>query len=353
MQRATILGLMALAACSDALNQDTTAGQVIAVAEAQPFAASLVSAGRLVVSHAIPLPAAPTGSVSGRGSVLILPMSGGVAVIDLAYSSSTVTRLVPLVPGGFGRGSAIQDHDDAIVWITYEMPSPSVPYPYTVWRVNYRSGDTASVGFKTNPKAVAFAAGRIFVVTVGAGDVSWLTVIDTTLTTGSPRISIVDSVPLTGLNAGGITLGGDGYLYVVSSGPLAGGGATEGRLSIVDPVSRLELAVVNGLGDHLGPPVYHSSGRVLIPSVNGILEVDPATRSVTRGPSKGIMPAGDHPSVLVVDQRGRVYALVDHCADPGQPPGAVHVLSPPPAYTLRRTIHVGSCPVGAAPAAVP
>ena len=344
MRGVAFFGLMALAACSDALEQDTTAGQVVAVAESQPATVSLVSAEDFVVSHAIALSGGSTGSVSGLGSVLIVPMIGGVGVIDLSHSLTTVTELVPLAPGGSGLGSAIQD--DAVAWVAYEMPN-------AVWRINYRSGDTASVGFAANPRALAIAAGNVFVVTVGAGDVSWLTGIDTSLTAGSPGIAIVDSVPLTGLNAGGITVGGDGYLYVVSSGPLTGGGATEGRLAIVDPVSRRELAVVNGLGDQLGPPIYHPSGRVLIPSVNGILEVNPVTRSVTRGPTRGIKPAGDYPTVLVVDQRGRVYALVDHCADPGQPPGAVHVLSPPPNYAVITTIPIGSCPSGAAAAAIP
>ena len=239
------------------------------------------------------------------------------------------------------------------MWVTYEMPFPPLPYPYAVWRINYVTGDTASVGFAANPRAVALAKGEVFVVTVGAGDVSWLTVLDTALAAAPPRISIVDSIPLTGLNAGGIVLGGDGYLYVVSSGPLTSGGATEGRLSIVDPVARAEVAVVNGLGNSLGPPVYHPSGRIVIPSVNGILEVNPATRSVTRGPSNGIKPGGEYPNMFVVDQRGRVHALVDHCATPSPQPGAIQVLSPPPAYTLLETIQIGSCPVGAAAAIMP
>jgi sugar lactone lactonase YvrE len=350
MKRVAMLGLMALAACSDALEQDTTAGQVIAVTEYLTATASLVSAENLVVTHTITLPSPASGFVSGLGSVLIVPIVGGATVIDLTRSFTPVNGLFPLAAGTFGRGSAIQD--SAVAWVTYEMPFALLPSG-TVWRVNYRTGDTASIAFADNPKAIAIAAGKVFVVTVGAGDVSWLTVIDTILAAGSPRISIVDTVPLTGLNAGGITLGRDGYLYVVSSGPLAGGGATEGRLSIVDPVSRVEVAVVNGLGEALGPPLYHSSGRVLIPSVNGILEVNPATRSVTIGPSKGIKPAGNYPNVLVADQRGQLYALVDHCADPNQPPGAVQVLSPPPAYSLLKMIEIGSCPVGAAAAQLP
>ena len=342
MRGVAIFGLLALAACSDALDQDTTAGQIIAVAEGEPFTVSLVSAGDLAVSQTIALPAGASGPVSGLENTLIVPIAGGVAVIDLAHSVTAVDGIVPLVPGGTSRGSAIQD--DAVAWLTYDMPAPPAAKPHAVWRVDYRTGDTASLGFGANPKAVALAAGQVFVVTVGAGDVSWLTVLDTALTTATPRITVVDSIPLTGLNAGGITLGGDGYLYVVSNG---------GRLSIVDPLVRLEVAVVNGLGDRLGTPVYHPSGRVLMPSADGIVEVNPATRSVTLGPSKGIKPAGDSPNVLVVDQRGRVYALVDHCADPNHPPGAVHVLSPPPDYTLRTTIRIGSCPVGAATAAIP
>jgi hypothetical protein len=81
--------------------------------------------------------------------------------------------------------------------------------------------------------------------------------------------------------------------------------------------------------------------------------MNPATRSVTIGPSKGVKPAGDHPSLLTVDQRGTIYALVNHCAEAGPPPGAVQVLSPPPAYSLLETIQIGSCPVGAAAAQLP
>jgi hypothetical protein len=351
MKRLVSLGLLALAACSDALEQDTTAGQAIAVAESRPARLSLVSAESFEITNTITLPNPASGFVSGLGSVLIVPASSGVAVIDLSHSVTTVTRGIQFVLGGFSRGTAIQN--DSIAWVTFEMPFPPLPYGYAVWRVNYQSGDTTSIGFAGNPKAVAIAAGHVFVVTVGAGDVSWLTVIDTVLAAGPPRISVVDSIPLTGLNAGGITRGGDGYLYVVSSGALTSGGMTEGRLAVVDPVARRELAIVNGLGNSLGPPVYHPSGRILIPSVNGILEVNPGTRSVTIGPSKGVKAAGEYSNVIALDQRGRLYTLVDHCADPTQPPGAVQVLDPPPGYGLSTSIPIGSCPTGAAAAVMP
>jgi hypothetical protein len=60
------------------------------------------------------------------------------------------------------------------------------------------------------------------------------------------------------------------------------------------------------------------------------------------------MPGGDSPAGLVLDQRGRVYGIRDHCADPDARTGFVYVLSPPPAFTLVRTIEIGTCPVGAA-----
>src|ERR1041384_8327236 len=97
MTRAAILGLLVVAACSDALEQDTTAGQVIAVAETQPFTVALVSADNLVVSQSIPLPAGASGSVSGLGSVLIVPNGPSVAILDLALSSTAVSRVVLLV----------------------------------------------------------------------------------------------------------------------------------------------------------------------------------------------------------------------------------------------------------------
>lgn len=348
-----VLGLAAFAACSDALEQDTTAGQVVAVAEGNVTpTVTLVSATDLTVSHTIPLrPLLGDGRVSGRGSVVMV-VGYLIAIIDLAQHTDTVTNEVHVdLESVYGIAGALQS--DSVAWASYERSFPGVPTRYAVWRVNYRTNDTTSISFVSNPRAIALGGNAAFVVTVNAGDTSWLTVLDTTLTTGSPRIKVLDSVPLTGSGARGLTMGADGYLYVVSSTPLSGGGHTEGRLAVVDPVSRHELAVINGLGDSLGPPVFHPSGRVLIPSVNGILEVNAATRSVTLGPGKGIKPAGESPSFLAVDQAGRVYAVVPHCEYPASTPGSVYVLSPPPEYELLKTIPIGGCPTGAAPATIP
>ena len=158
-------------------------------------------------------------------------------------------------------------------------------------------------------------------------------------------VQIVDSIPLSPVGGLAVSVGGDGLLYVIAKGPASG---SQGRLAIVDPATRTEVAVINGLGDPTGAVVQHPSGRLLVPSLQGILEVDPARRSVTRGPGNGVMPSGDYVVAIVLDQRGRVYGIRDHCADPVGHAGLVYVLSPPPSFDLLETVSVGACPVGAA-----
>src|SRR5207247_1255054 len=117
----------------------------------------------------------------------------------------------------------------------------------------------------------------------------------------------VDSIPLSGANARFLAVGDDSLLYVVNAGHPTRG---DGKLSIVDPASRTELVVINGLGESPGAAAFHPSGRVLISSASeGILEVNTLTRSVTRGPGQGLKPGGDGVTGLAIDQGGRVYAL--------------------------------------------
>ena len=67
MRRLAILCLMSLAACSDALEQDTTAGQVVAVVEQAPEAlVRLISAENFSVKSTIPVTGVPSGQAAGR-----------------------------------------------------------------------------------------------------------------------------------------------------------------------------------------------------------------------------------------------------------------------------------------------
>ena len=69
-----------------------------------------------------------------------------------------------------------------------------------------------------------------------------------------------------------------------------------------------------------------------------------ATRTLVRGTGQGIKPEGDGIHALVVDRRGRVYAVAQRgCGGPG----AVHVLHAPPDYRVIETVPVGVCPVAA------
>ena len=141
-----------------------------------------------------------------------------------------------------------------------------------------------------------------------------------------------------------MTVGHDSLLYVVNSGALSD---SAGKLSIVDPVARAEVVVINGLGAGAGQAVFHPSGRLLIASVvKGILEVNTLTRTLTRGPADPIVAGGQAITGLAIDEASRIYATdPDACA--------VAVLTPPPDYRKIRTPGVGGCGYSAGVATLP
>jgi len=172
---------------------------------------------------------------------------------------------------------------------------------------------------------------------------SWLTSFDCC------GVRTTDSIPLTGANARFAVVGDDSLLYVIAAGH---GAAADGKLSIVDPIARTEVAVLNGLGERPGAMAFHPTGsRLLIASLTeGILEVNTSIRAITRGPGNGVKPGGQGVAGLAIDLRGRVYAV-----DPVGcvVPGVVHVLTAPPDYHEIKTVPVGNCPTTAAVAATP
>jgi hypothetical protein len=195
------------------------------------------------------------------------------------------------------------------------------------------------------PQGLVIEGDRLFVVNgnlVGgtpAGP-SWLTL----KTIGDTVIPGPDSIGLTGVNARYAASGLDGFVYVVTGGAMGG---ADGRLSVVDPQIG-EVAVINGLGESPGPPIYHPSGRLLIASpTEGILEVNTTRRSLERGPgagAPGIKPGGDGITALAVDSRGRIYAVsARSCVGAG----ALYVLAPPPDYGIIQMVATGECPSAA------
>ncbi len=335
-----------VSACSDALEQTSSAGQVIAAVNAVDHTVSFVSAtDQSVRTVDLRTPASGATTADGRGSTVLVPLgTDSVAVIrNTGLCSGTCVRPVvvfPLARGGGATGVAIQD--DSIAWIAN-------PALNTVTRLNYQTGGTRSIAVGVYPDAVVIARGRVFVVNANlasgapAGP-SWLTSFDCC---GSGAIT-PDSIPLTGARARAIVTGGDSLLYVIAAGHA---GAGDGKLSIVDPVLRTELAVLNGFGESPGNAAFHPSGRLLVSSLTaGILEVNTLTRTLSRGPANGVKPGGHGVSDVALDLRGHVYAL-----DPGSctAAGVVHVLAAPPDYGEIRPVAVGVCPQSAAVATTP
>ena len=337
-----VLTALIAGACSDALEQDTTAGQVIVVADSSTDGLSVISASRFTAAGVAGAgePFAPPVRITARDSFVFLTVGTGdsLAMLHLiAGGGAAPNHFYPLGTGARGVGSiGVQ-----AAGLRWQMWVP-LAGASRVMRATWPVIDTASFATGPDPMGAVIAGGTLFVVNAnavndsptGPSSLTWLSIASPT-TRGT--------IPLTGTNGQFITPGPDGLLYVVMRGAA---GAADGRLSIVDPTARAELAVVNGLGELPGPAVYHPSGRLLIASTTeGILEVNALTRALERGPGHGFMPGGDGVSALALDQRGRVYAVSASCA-----PGTVRILTAPPQFAPLRTVPVGSCVRAAAAA---
>lgn len=325
-----ILALVALG-CSDALEQDTTAGQVVLVADSTLSNVTLVSATRFTATS-VPAggPFAAPVRMTARDSFLLFPVGGGdsLAVLRLLGGGGAARSFIGLGTGARAVGS-IGIQSEGIAWVPFAGQD-------RVMQVDWLAGDTlASATTGPRPMGAVVVGQGLFVVNAnavndtpaGPSSITWLSL-------GTPAPP--DAIPLTVTNAQFLVPGLDALLYVVGRG---GAGQGDGRLSIVDPGTRTELAVVNGLGELPGPAVYHPSGRLLIASITeGILEVNTLTRTLERGAGTGFKPMGDGVAALAVDQHGRVYAVSASCA-----PGVVRVLSAPPTYRVLHTVPIGSC----------
>ncbi len=354
MRRLAFLALTLATGCSDALEQKSSAGQVIGVVNANDRTLSVISATDFTVTtRSWQMGSSTPRTIDGRGHVFVVPLGAADAVgVDLFFTCPPGALslcvqpdyTLPLPTGSGATGVAIQD--DSIAWIAN-------PNLNTVTRVNYFSGDTTSVPVGVYPQAVALVGTRVFVVNsnlVGSTPAgpSWLTSFECC------SVRTPDSIPLTGTNARFATVGDDSLLYVIASGHT---GATDGKLSIVDPQTRVEVAVLNGLGESPGAAAFHPAGsRLLVASATeGILEVNASIRVITRGPGNGVKPGGNGVSGLAIDLRGRLYAVdaatlatPEFCAVSG---GVVHVLTAPPDYHEIHTATVGCGPTTAAVAA--
>jgi hypothetical protein len=282
----------------------------------------------------------PTG-VSAREGVAIVPLGldNAVAVVDLR--AATVMRTIPLPDNSGATGSAIVD--DSIAYVG----NPNIN---SVSRINYLTGTRSEVPAGVYPSGLIFTRGKVFVINANLDETfspagpSWLTVIDPAtdaVATG------VDSIALTGEgNASFAAVGSDGLLYVMSTGDYFSG---EGRLSVVDPLARTEVASFAGFGTGPGNVAADADSRIFVSSYSeGVMEFNLDSNKVVRGAGHGVpIPSN---ATVAVDSKGRVYGIETGPCSGGQV-GTAHVLDE--ALEETGTIKLGECPVGSAVVQIP
>jgi hypothetical protein len=281
----------------------------------------------------------PVG-VSARKGIALVPLGldNAVAVVDLR--TATVARVVPLPENSGATGSTIVD--DSIGYV-------GNPNLNSVSRVNYLTGTTSEIPVGQFPQGLVFTRGLVFVlngnlVNFTPAGPSWLSVIDPTV--NAVALSS-DSIPLTGPgNAGFADVAADGLLYVMNSGNFSSG---EGRLSVVDPLARKEIASHAGFGTGPGNVASDGDAHLFVSSFSeGVMEFDLDSNKVVLGAGHGLPIPGN--SAVATDSQGRLYAI-DSGPCSGGRPGKAHVLDA--TLTEIRTITLGECPSGATVVQIP
>jgi len=281
---------------------------------------------------------APRGrpmSVAVRERFAMVPLGDvdEVAVVDLLLRE--LVHRIPL-PEGSGATGAIMVNDT----IGYVAN----PLRNTISQVNVLSRAAVEIPVGVHPQGFALARGRLFVLNgnLDAGGepigASWITVLNPVTSRPAPGI---DSIPLTGPgNAAFATVAGDGLIYVVNRGRST---LAEGRLSVVDPLERREVASFAGLGLLPGEIASDGRSRVFVSSLaEGLLEFNTDSNAVVKGEGDGI-PIPTNVGVAV-DSDGRVYAIEAGACAPREP-GFAHVLDEE--LEEIRLIQLGRCAAGA------
>lgn len=341
--RAALLAALLLAGCADTNAPLPDPVEVLLAVNRVGNSLSIVPVDAPDTHVEVPLgvPGAAPSTLAARNDVALVPLGpgDGVAVVDLRERA--VSRVISL-PGSGATGAAILD--DSIAYVA----SPNFN---SVFQLNYVTGAVAEASTGRSSQAVVFTRGRVFVLNGNldpAGQPlgeSWISVIDPATNAAAAGI---DSIPLTGPgNASSGVPGGDGLLYVVVTGSTLAG---EGRLSIVDPVERVELASFAGLGRAPGHVATDGEAHVFVSSsAEGLLAFDTDSNKVVRGAGEGVPVPGN--AGVAVDSRRRVYAI-----EPGPCSGAAAGLARVLSEDLEeeiRTVPLGQCPTAAVTVRIP
>src|SRR5919112_666114 len=324
------LGAVGLLGCAETAAPPPAPVEVAVVLNSGGATLSLIPVAALTQISTVPLGASDVEpvSVATRGGTAVVPLRGrgAVAVVDLRQQQ--LVNTIKLQPGSVVAGAALVD--DSIAYVSSSNLN-------TITRVDLVTGDTASLAVGNTPQQVTFTRGRLLVLNANldslgkpAGE-SWISVVDPA---AGDRGALIDSIPLIGPgNAEFSAVASDGLVYVVQVGDPS---INEGRLSVVDPVRRQELASFGGFGFGPGDLTADGGDRLLISSrTEGLMEFDTAERAIVRGEGNGVSVPGN--TGVAVDSQGRVYALESGCSENG----ILHLLRTD--FTEIRTVSVGQC----------
>jgi hypothetical protein len=330
LRLATAIVWATLAACAETAAPPEPPEELVVVLNTASATLSLVPVTAPTQISTVPVGASDVMPVNvasrGATAVVSLQARSAVAVVDLREQQ--LVNTIKLQPGSIVAGAALVD--DSIAYVANSNLN-------TITRVDLATGDTASLPVGNTPQQLAFTRGRLLVMNANldslgmpAGE-SWISVVDPAV---GDRGALIDSIPLIGPgNAEFNAVASDGLVYVVQVGDPS---MDEGRLSVVDPVRRQELASFGGFGFGPGDLTADGGDRLLISSrTEGLMEFDTAERAIVRGEGNGIpIPAN---TGVAVDSEGRVYALESGCSETG----VLHILRPD--FTEIRTVPVGQC----------
>lgn len=275
---------------------------------------------------------------------LVLSVHGARALVG--YADTNVVQVIDLGSGAVIRTvTAMSDPrfvsvPPSAVLLTEKEGFVAYRSVDLVTRFDVATGATTAILTSGGPQGFGVARGTVFFVKGNrsicppgcAGAPSWLTPYD-------PGRATVDSIPLFGPgNAKAAELGTDGFLYVLNSGD---GNEVPGGLSLVDAVSRREIASFGGLG--LFPTLLASDGidRLLIASVRELMVFNVRDRVVVNGAGAGIPLTS--PRALTTDAAGQIYVVEGGiCPDPN---ARVRIFRR--SLVERAPIPLGPCPVAA------